>query len=166
MEEALAKDAASGDRAVIMEPPGVELREKAQQLIPRFREAMDDDFNTAQALGVMFESVRAVNRLLAEIKEVDDSARAILSQVHHVFVEIGGVLGLFGNRPAEWLDMIKAAKAGRIDISPEEIERLIQERGEARRQKNFKRSDEIRDLLLEKGIQLLDSAQGTTWKMK
>jgi cysteinyl-tRNA synthetase len=53
-----------------------------------------------------------------------------------------------------------------MDISQDEIERLIVERTEARKEKNFKRGDEIRDLLLEKGIQLLDSAQGTSWKVK
>jgi cysteinyl-tRNA synthetase len=76
------------------------------------------------------------------------------------------VLGLFGSAPKVWLDGIKSAKAGRRDMSPDEIERLIAERAEARRNKNFKRGDEIRDLLLEKGIHLLDSAQGTTWNVK
>ena len=53
-----------------------------------------------------------------------------------------------------------------MDITPEEIEAFIAERAEARKAKDFKRSDEIRDLLLAKGIQLLDSAQGTTWNVK
>ena len=53
-----------------------------------------------------------------------------------------------------------------MDISAEEIERLIVERAEARKAKDFKRGDEIRDLLLARGIQLLDSAQGTTWNVK
>ena len=145
---------------------GQDLRDKAEHLIPRFREAMDDDFNSAQALGVVFEMVRAVNRFLAEIGQVDSSAQALLTRVRGLFAEIGGVLGLFGRSPAAWLDAIKSSKAGRMDISPEEIERLIAERNEVRKARDFKRSDEIRDLLLAKGIQLLDSAQGTTWKVK
>jgi cysteinyl-tRNA synthetase len=145
---------------------GLELREKIDQAIPRFVEAMDDDFNSALALGVLFEMIRATNRFLAETKDVGPVAMMLLAQVRHLFVETGGVLGLFNNRPAQWLEGIKSAKADQIDISPEEIEQLIIERSEARKAKNFKRSDEIRDMLLVKGIQLLDSAQGTTWNVK
>jgi cysteinyl-tRNA synthetase len=166
MDEALAGEAAGGSSTVAGESAGEELREKANQLIPRFREAMDDDFNSALALGVLFETVRVVNRFLAESNVVDDASRALLSQVRGLFAEIGGVLGLFVSRPKAWLDGIKTAKAGRIDLTSEEIERLIVERNEARKAKDFKRSDEIRDMLLDKGIQLLDSPQGTTWKMK
>jgi len=127
---------------------------------------MDDDFNSALALGVLFEMIRATNRFLAETKDVGPVAMMLLAQVRQLFVETGGVLGLFGSRPAEWLGGIKSAKADQIDISPEEIEQLIIERSEARKARNFKRGDEIRDMLLEKGIQLLDSAQGTTWNVK
>jgi cysteinyl-tRNA synthetase len=145
---------------------GHELSEKAGLFIERFRDAMDDDFNSAQALGVVFEMVRAANRFLAETREMDASARKLLADVRELMIEVGGVLGLFGSSPKVWLDGIKSAKAGRIDITPDEIERLIAERAEARKEKNFKRSDEIRDLLLAKGIHLLDSAQGTTWNVK
>jgi cysteinyl-tRNA synthetase len=145
---------------------GLELREKIDQATPRFVEAMDDDFNSALALGVLFEIIRATNRFLAETKDVGPVAMMLLAQVRHLFVETGDVLGLFNNCPAEWLESIKNAKADLIDISPEEIEQLIIERGEARKAKNFKRGDEIRDMLLDKGIQLLDSAQGTTWNVK
>jgi cysteinyl-tRNA synthetase len=127
---------------------------------------MDDDFNTALALGVLFETVRATNRFLAETKEFGPLVVALLAHARHLFTKTGTVLGLFGNNPKKWLEGIKTAKAGQMDILPEEIERLIIERAEARKAKNFKRGDEIRDLLLAQGVQLLDSAQGTTWNMK
>jgi cysteinyl-tRNA synthetase len=145
---------------------GLELQEKVDHFMPRFVEAMDDDFNAAQALGVLFETVRAANRFLAETNEITPLAVALIANARHLFIEAGSVLGLFTTSPAVWLEGIKAAKAGEIDIAPEEIERLIAERAEARAAKNFKRGDEIRDLLLVKGIQLLDSAQGTTWNVK
>jgi len=145
---------------------GLELQEKVDQFLPRFVEAMDDDFNSAQALGVLFETVRAANRFLAETKEITPLPLSLIAHARHLFVEAGSVLGLFTTVPALWLEGIKAAKAGQIDISPDDIERLIAERAEARGAKNFKRGDEIRDLLLAKGIQLLDSAQGTTWNVK
>ncbi len=149
-----------------LSPIGLELQEKVEQFIPRFVEAMDDDFNTAQALGVIFETVRATNRFLAESKDFSPVTLSLIARVRHQFDEAGSVLGLFSCQPSAWLDGIKSAKAGQIDIDPGEIERLIAERAEARAARNFKRGDEIRDLLLEKGIQLLDSAQGTTWNVK
>lgn len=149
-----------------LSPIGLELQEKVEQFIPRFVEAMDDDFNTAQALGVIFETVRASNRFLAEPKELSPVTLTLIARVRHLFDEAGAVLGLFVSQPSNWLDGIKSAKADQIDITPDEIERLIVERAEARAARNFKRGDEIRDQLLAKGIQLLDSAQGTTWNVK
>jgi cysteinyl-tRNA synthetase len=145
---------------------GEELREKLESLIPRFKEAMDDDFNTAQALGVLFETVRATNRFLTESDNHTPAALWLISSVRRLFSEAGNVLGLFGSRPAAWLEGIKAAKSDQLEISPEEIEQLIVERTAARKNKDFKRGDEIRDMLLQKGIQLLDSPQGTTWNVK
>jgi cysteinyl-tRNA synthetase len=168
LDEALMAQSSSIDLPVPETLPeaGLELREKVDQAIPRFCEAMDDDFNTALSLGVLFETVRATNRFLAESKELGPLSLSLLAHVRRLFAETGSVLGLFNHRPAEWLEGIRAAKAGSMSISPAEIEQLIAERSEARTAKNFKRSDEIRDLLLKKGIQLLDSAQGTTWNVK
>ncbi len=149
-----------------LSPVALELQERLSQFRHRFVEAMDDDFNAAQALGILFETVRIVNRFLAEAGDVTPFSRSLLAQARDLFTETGGVLGLFTTAPALWLERIKAGKACRIDMSPEEIEGLIAERVEARRAKNFKRGDEIRDLLLAKGIQLLDSSQGTTWNVK
>ena len=143
-----------------------ELREKTELLIPRFREAMDDDFNTAQALGVLFETVRATNRFLTECGSKTPATLALISRVRRRFSEVGGVLGLFGSQASAWLGGIKSAKTSQLEMSSAEIEQLIAERAAARKSKDFKRSDEIRDLLLQKGVQLLDSPQGTTWNIK
>jgi cysteinyl-tRNA synthetase len=145
---------------------GLELQEKVEQFIPRFVEAMDDDFNATQAVGILFETVRATNRFLAETKEMTHVLLALIAHVRHLFVEAGTVLGLFTTPPATWLAGVRSAKADQIDIPSDEIERLIVERTAARSAKNFKRGDEIRDLLLAKGILLLDSVQGTTWNVK
>jgi cysteinyl-tRNA synthetase len=145
---------------------GVELQERLDNLIPRFSEAMDDDFNTAQVLGVLFDAVRAGNRFLAETSELSPVGLSLIARTRHGFAEIGQVLGLFNSCPAAWLEQIKSSKADRIDLSPAKIEGLIAERAEARKSKDFKRSDEIRDMLQERGIQLLDSPQGTTWNIR
>ncbi len=168
LDEVLNRTLASAEFPAVesLSPIGLELQEKVEQFIPRFVEAMDDDFNTAQALGILFETVRASNRFLAESKELSPVALGLIARVRHLFDEVGAVLGLFACRPSEWLEEIKSARSGQLDLAADEIERLIAERAEARAARNFKRGDEIRDLLLEKGIQLLDSPQGTTWKVK
>jgi cysteinyl-tRNA synthetase len=168
LDEVLDGVSPSAEIAVleILTPVGLELQEKVNQFVPRFVEAMDDDFNAAQALGVLFETVRATNRFMAEAKELTAEALSLIARIRSLFVEAGTVLGLFTNCPATWLEGIKSAKADHINITSDEIEHLIAERTEARGAKNFKRGDEIRDLLLAKGILLLDSAQGTTWNVK
>ncbi|MCE1226566.1 MAG: cysteine--tRNA ligase [Geobacteraceae bacterium] len=147
-------------------PSAAEFAEKVTGLLPRFKEAMDDDFNTAQALGTLFDVVRTLNRLLAEGGGASSASRADLEQLKASVAEISTVLGLFLTRPADWLAAREAEKAQHLEICPEEIEGLIVERAEARKSKNFKRSDEIRDYLLSRDIQLLDTPQGTTWKVK
>jgi cysteinyl-tRNA synthetase len=168
LDEILNGQPSSPDIAVIenLSQVGLELQEKIDQFMPRFVEAMDDDFNSAQALGILFETVRAANRFLAETKAITPLTLSLMAHVRHLFGEAGGVLGLFATAPSAWLEEIKAGKAGQIDMAPEEIERLIAERAEARLARNFKRGDEIRDLLLAKKIVLLDSALGTTWNVK
>jgi len=143
-----------------------EFAEKVAGLLPRFKEAMDDDFNTAQALGTLFDVVRTLNRLLAEGGGNSSAVRTDLERLRSAVAEIGAVLGLFLIRPSGWLAAREAEKAQHLEISPEEIEGLLVERATARKNKDFKRSDEIRDYLLSRDIQLVDTPQGTTWKVK
>ncbi|HJV36643.1 cysteine--tRNA ligase [Geomonas sp.] len=150
--------------AGIGEPPAseesTELEEKCASIGARFREAMDDDFNTAMALGHLFDLVRSVNKALPV------AGAPLLRQVKEEVAAVASVLGICDSQPAAFLQRINDRKSAAIDITPEEIEQLIAERAEARKAKNFKRSDEIRDELLAKNILLFDSAQGTTWKVK
>ena len=168
LDEALNRKPHSAEIAVVesMSQVGLELQERVEQFMARFTEAMDDDFNSAQALGVLFEMVRCSNRFLAETKDITPLYLSLVARVRHLLGESANVLGLLTTAPDIWLQAVKAVKVDQINMAPEEIESLISERTAARTAKNFKRSDEIRDRLLEKGIQLLDSAQGTTWNVK
>lgn len=143
-----------------------ELQEKADFFIERFREAMDDDFNTALALGNVFDLVRSVNRVLAEGGAEKGANRGVLTAAKACITLLGGVLGVFTSEPVAYLERIKARKMVDLAISSEEIERLVIERTAARKARDFKRSDEIRDVLLARGIELLDGPQGTTWKVR
>lgn len=143
-----------------------ELLEKTEGFPARFREAMDDDFNTAQVLGNIFDLVRTVNRALAEIGKPSKGLRRILSRTSEVLEEAGSVLGIFRTRPEVYLEKVRERKLVEMGISRQEIESLIEERAAARRAKDFARSDRIRDDLLARNIVLLDSPQGTKWRFK
>jgi cysteinyl-tRNA synthetase len=137
-----------------------EFVEKAAGFAGRFGDAMDDDFNTALALGHLFDLVRVINR------ELPTASAGLLEQAKAEVAKMAAVLGICDSVPAAFLQRMKDRKTSDMEMSAKEIEALIAERAEARKAKNFKRGDEIRDLLLEKNIVLLDSAQGTTWKVK
>ena len=136
------------------------------QLEERFRVAMDDDFNTALAIGHMFDAVRAINRILAEENTLQGCLQEILGRGHDDLLRLGDVLGLFLSEPSAWLSRSAQEGLSGSGLSAEEIESLIVERREARSNKDFARSDQIRDDLAAKGVQLLDGPDGTTWKMK
>jgi cysteinyl-tRNA synthetase len=158
VEEALGKPVATGTAGAAH----AELGERLAVFDTRFKEAMDDDFNTAQALGHIFDLVRSVNRFLAE----NEGDRALLEGVRTAMARVAEVFGIFTSAPAAFLARMQSRKADELTIPVAEIERLIEERTAARKAKDFKRSDEIRDFLLERGVALLDGPQGTSWKAK
>ncbi len=143
-----------------------ELQEKVVSFPERFREAMDDDFNTAQALGAIFDLVRCVNRVVAEAPKPLDVVRRLLSRSRKVLEEAGMVMGIFRTEPRAYLDRARERKLKELGITREEIEELIEERSAARKARDFAKSDEIRDALLARNIVLLDSPQGTDWKIR
>ncbi|WCN37745.1 cysteine--tRNA ligase [Aneurinibacillus uraniidurans] len=139
------------DSAVIGDLDAAE-QEKIEVFRRRFVEEMDNDFNTADAITVLFDMVREGNRLIAS----EEVAKAALEAYLALFAEFGDVLGLvFGES--------EAAVEGPSD---EEIDALIAERGQARKDRNFARADEIRNQLQELGIVLEDTPQGVRWHRK
>lgn len=165
LDKALAK----ADKAVPQGEIPATLAEtvaRLTQLEERFRTAMDDDFNTALAIGHMFDAVRAINRILAEENTLQGRVQEILGQGRDDLLRLGEVLGLFVSEPSAWLARSAQEGLSESGLSAEEIESLILERREARESKDFARSDQIRDDLAAKGVQLLDGPEGTTWKMK
>jgi cysteinyl-tRNA synthetase len=143
-----------------------ELRDKSASFLARFREAMDDDFNTALAIGNLFDLIRSVNRVLADGGGSRMRNREPFATARSGIATLAAVLGVFTSEPAAYLERIKGRKMAELAVSAEEIGRLIEERSAARKARDFKRSDEIRDGLLAQGIELLDGPQGTTWKVR
>ncbi len=131
-----------------------------------FTDAMDDDFNTAMALGKLFDFVHAVNRFLDRTGDLSADDIEALKESRKRIEETSSVFGILLKDPKLYFDEIKELKLSETEIDPEEIERLIAERTEARANKNFQAADRIRDDLAAKGVILEDSPAGTTWKLK
>ncbi|MFB0709982.1 cysteine--tRNA ligase [Buttiauxella noackiae] len=121
----------------------------------RFREAMDDDFNTPEAYSVLFDMAREVNRLKTEDLAAANGLAAALRQ-------LSAVLGLLEQEPEVFLQSSVQAD----DSEVAEIEALIKQRNDARKSKDWALADQARDRLNEMGIVLEDGPQGTTWRRK
>ena len=133
------------DRAADMTAQEQELLKQALDMRGRFESVMEDDFNTADAISVIFDLVRFANSNTNE-----DSAKAFLEALRSEIIELAGVCGLIVER--------------REELQDAEIEQLIADRQKARKDKDFARADEIRMELLEKGIVLEDTREGVKWK--
>ncbi|HOO28770.1 MAG TPA: cysteine--tRNA ligase, partial [Lachnospiraceae bacterium] len=120
------------------------LLKEAAAFKEKFDEAMDDDFNTADAISVIFELVRFINTN-TDVQNTKEYLQALLEEL----IGLADILGLLVDKKEEILD--------------EEIEALIAKRQTARKEKNFARADEIRDILLSQGIVLEDTREGVKW---
>jgi cysteinyl-tRNA synthetase len=137
--------------------PGAASEGEVRRLVHRFEEAMDDDFNTAQALAVLFELLTLGNKYLMS-KQTEEAVLFVCQ----VLIDLGKVLGLnlaesSGQHLAESLtETLKASDSAEVVLTSPEIEKLIADRREARQKKDFKRADEIRDHLKKLGVTVQD----------
>ena len=122
-----------------------ELCEKAQEFEKKFEDAMEDDCNTADAGSAVFELVKFINTNAS-----GQNTKAFLGRLYDELHVLCDVLGIIIEKEEEILDA--------------DIEKMIQERQEARKNKDFARADQIRDELAQKGIILKDTREGVTWK--
>ena len=122
----------------------------------RFETALCDDFNTAEAVAVLFDLAREVNRAKSD---ASDERHGLASLLRH----LGGIIGLLQSDPEEYLKS-QAGRAG--GLSDEEVDALVEQRWQARRQKDWAAADRIRDQLTEAGIEIEDAADGTRWRRK
>ncbi|MCR5100800.1 MAG: cysteine--tRNA ligase [Butyrivibrio sp.] len=134
-----------GDRAAQITDEEKEQIKEALVYRRNFENAMDDDFNTADAISAIFDLVRYTNSKVSE-----DSSREFLETLKNEIVSLADILGLIVERKEE--------------LGDEEIEKLIEERQAARKNKDFARADEIRNQLLDMGIILEDTREGVKWK--
>ena len=122
-----------------------ELLDKVTSFVTKFENAMDDDLNTADAISVIFEMVKLSNSSISS-----DNAKNVINKVYESIGKLCDILGIITKVETEILDS--------------DIEALIEERQKARKEKNFARADEIRDMLAKQGIILEDTREGVKWK--
>ena len=133
----------------------------------RFREAMDDDFNSALGIGVLFEAVRTVNRLLDESKgKLPAEMRAAAHAAVFDIKRIGSILGIVMESPFAYFEKKKTKRLAAMRMTPDEIETLLQERRDARKAKDWTRADQIRDHLAQLHIVIKDRPDGTSWMVE
>jgi cysteinyl-tRNA synthetase len=166
VQEELKKPALSGLKKVDFSTTE-NLQKVIESFQSRFEEAMDDDFNTAQALGYFYDLQRSLNSLMDISKgHPTEEMVLLLKQGLDHFSSKGWVFGLFREDPQNYLDQQKKEGLKKLKLTEDEIHKFILERNQARKEKNFKRADEVRSTLLTKGIVLEDTPSGTNWKLK
>jgi len=137
--------------------------EEKEPFLEQFIKFMDDDLNTPGAIGLIFEKIKEMNKII----DLDDGGKKDKRRVnqlendrHHLFM-VTRVLGLLNEHPE---DFFRKQSSSAEDIKVDEIEKLIDERSKARSQKDWKEADAIRDRLQRMGVVLEDGPQGTTWR--
>jgi cysteinyl-tRNA synthetase len=140
---------------------------KFKHFTEKFNEAMDDDFNTAQALGHVFDMVRLTNNLIADEKNIPTfDKEEILTVAKKTFDHFGAVLGIFQSDADHFFISDKETELRKRGLNIDEIENLVKQRQSARKDKDWSRADDIRKKLSQLNIVLKDSADGTSWMIE
>ncbi len=140
--------------------------EVADSIEVKFREAMDDDFNTPVAIANLFADFKYVNNLLKDNKVPADEKAYILNKIKTQIIKLYNILGIFYADADELIQDLQNKYIIKLGLNVEEIEQKIADRANAKAKKNYELADKIRSELDEKGIILNDSKEGTTWDIK
>jgi len=132
----------------------------------QFCEAMDDDFNTAQGIGILFDTIRMINRLLDQNENsLSDPVKQTIQSGLADVLKIGNILGILLEQPAVYFDKKQTQILKQKTIDPAMIAKMVEERNVARKTKNWKKADQIRNQLAEMDVILEDRPEGTIWKI-
>lgn len=143
---------------------GPNLYPDLEKRLAGFAEAMDDDFNTAAALGHLFEMFRFANDLTTKKKKLPGRINT-LTEIRRAMAQIASILGILEEEPVTVLEELRTRDIKRLKIDTSAVNALLEERSQARVNKDWARADEIRHELARLGVTVMDSLTGTTWKV-
>jgi cysteinyl-tRNA synthetase len=144
-----------------------EYANKLDELKNKFDAALDDDFNTAQALGYVFDAARLVNQITTAEKKMPVPAKqAILAAAADIFIHFGNGLGVFQSDPDVFFQVDRDIEVEKRGLNAADIEAQIEERRKAREEKDWTRADDIRKALALQKVTLKDSKGRTTWSIE
>ncbi len=159
---ALPDDGPADGRSVVSKKD----RARIETLAERFQQAMDNDFNTAKALGHVFDAVKTINKVLRALPKGPSAGDIkFLRQAGDLFRELVAVVGLLREDPARFIKAGQEKLLAELNIDRQAVDDLVLQRNRARADKDWSRSDAIRDQLLEQHIELKDGPEGTSWKV-
>jgi len=140
--------------------------EVADGIEAKFREAMDDDFNTPVAVANLFADFKYVNNLLKDNKVPADEKAYILNKIKSEIVRLYNIIGIFKEDVQGLINDLRNKYINKLNLNIDEIKQKISERSNAKIEKDYEKADKIRSELDEKGIILNDSKEGTSWDIK
>ncbi|XXJ18391.1 cysteine--tRNA ligase [Desulfovibrio caledoniensis] len=145
-------------------PSPEELTTELDEIEKHFTETMADDLNTAGALGHIFSAIRLAGRV-AEDKNLrkSEGGRDLFARIKADMADWATILGIFEREPAEFLLELRDNRAARAGIDPAKVAELLDARAQARKDKDFEKSDTIRDELAAMQVEVHDTPQGATW---
>lgn len=135
----------------------------------QFCEAMDDDFNSAQGIGIIFDTVRKVNRMLDQCETEPLFSYQLKKKIQNDLADIrriGNILGILLEKPDEYFDKKQTQVLEQKSIDPTMIAKMVEERTKARKAKNWEKADQIRKQLADLSIIIEDRPDGTVWKIR
>lgn len=141
--------------------------DKLNSLEQRFQDAMDNDFNTAQAQGILFDTAKILNKVKKQLPSPPSKSDVdTLVSTISLMKALASIMGILTENASTYLANKKEALLADLTINEDQINSYIAERISAKQNKDWARCDEIRDLLIEQKIELKDGADGTTWTVK
>jgi cysteinyl-tRNA synthetase len=142
------------------------LNDKMEEADQQIEKALNDDFNTVEVFAAIFDVIRSYNALNLGSKKITADGQATAKKFTTWVREWGRLMALYQQPPKEMLGLLNDILIAEKNIDSTQVETLLQERHQARADKNWNRADEIRDELATMGIDFKDTPQGTTWRVR
>jgi cysteinyl-tRNA synthetase len=132
----------------------------------QFCDAMDDDFNSARGIGIIFDTIRTINRLLdqhanSDSNQIKKTLQCAVADIRRT----GNILGILLENPAVYFNKQQTQVLEQKSVDPAMIDQMVEERNKARKAKNWIKADQIRDQLAGMDVILEDRPEGTVWKI-